>query len=289
MNILQLQCFLSAATHANFYEATDAIHVSESALSKNIKALEKELDTALFERTGRKAVISPTGREILPYARTILDNYEKMRRAAQPDTSSLSIGLLPVQAQYHLPAFFQEVSRQYHLHLSKEEVEDEALLEGLAQHRYDAIITRHPAHLPSSCLHVTLADDELQAVMPARHPLAHQSALTLADLDQKEIVLMNPNTSVYQLCLKLFQKEHIEPIIVETGQPASLLASLTVTDVIALLPGCSADLFSHDDIISLPLMPFVALPLEVICPRRHNIQTETFLRAARSWHERQKR
>jgi DNA-binding transcriptional LysR family regulator len=284
MNILQLQCFLSAASYANFYEAADAIHLSESALSKNIKALEKELGTSLFDRTGRHAVINSTGKEVLTYARAILTDYEKMRQAALPDTSSLSIGLLPVQAQYHLPAFFQAVTKQCHLHLIKEEVEDEALLDGLAHHRYDAIITRCPDHLPSSYMHVKIADDELTAVMSAHHPLAGQSRIFLSDLDQKEIILMNPNTSVYQLCMKLFQKNHVHPVVVETGQPASLLASLPVAEVIALLPSHSADLFPHEDIVSRPLSPSVPISLEIICPRRHNAPTEAFLSAARKWH-----
>ena len=61
MNTQQLESFLSVAEHLNFARAAEALNITQSAVSRQIHALENELGTKLFHRTSRSVVLTPSG------------------------------------------------------------------------------------------------------------------------------------------------------------------------------------------------------------------------------------
>lgn len=81
MTLKQLQAFYWAASAASFLLAADRLHVSQSTLSKRIAELEVQLGTALFDRSGHRAVLTDAGESLLPLARRMLGLAEEMRAA----------------------------------------------------------------------------------------------------------------------------------------------------------------------------------------------------------------
>ena len=96
MSIQRLPIFLSAAEHLNFTKAAEEHHISQTAVSQQIKQLEKELGFQLFIRGKRGVTLTPAGMEYYRQCKKIMVQYEtavsKGQRVAGGQGSSLMIG-----------------------------------------------------------------------------------------------------------------------------------------------------------------------------------------------------
>ena len=96
MDIEQLQCILAIQEHKTFLDAAEALHRSQSSVSKSVQRLEQELGAPIFRRTTRRVEPTPLGEEILAYAARMVACYEGMLHCAEQhisaDTSHLRIG-----------------------------------------------------------------------------------------------------------------------------------------------------------------------------------------------------
>ena len=72
MNVLQLRYFITVAQLENVTKAADLLHISQSSLSKNISALEKELSVSLFDRNGKNIALNASGERFLESCKKIV-------------------------------------------------------------------------------------------------------------------------------------------------------------------------------------------------------------------------
>ncbi|XVU30367.1 LysR family transcriptional regulator [Actinoplanes sp. CA-054009] len=80
MELRQLEYFVTVAEEANFTRAAERVHISQSGVSAQVKALEHELGAELFDRSGRVARLTEAGAAALPYARAALDAAADLRQ-----------------------------------------------------------------------------------------------------------------------------------------------------------------------------------------------------------------
>lgn len=93
-----LQAFECAARHRNFTQAAAELHLTQSAISRQIKTLEAQLGVLLFERVRKRVILSAAGRKLLPEIRRLLAQSEEIvlrARASADGTSVLSLATLP--------------------------------------------------------------------------------------------------------------------------------------------------------------------------------------------------
>ena len=109
-----LQAFECAARHGNFTQAAAELNLTQSAVSRQIKALEDQLGVLLFERVRKRVVLSAAGRKLLPEASALLSRSEEMvlrAKTAADGSSTLSIATLPTLGSRwllpRLPKFLQ--------------------------------------------------------------------------------------------------------------------------------------------------------------------------------------
>src|SRR5688572_25990047 len=82
MTLKQLEAFYWAATCLNFSVAAERVHLSVSSLSKRVVELEASLGVQLFDRSGRSAVLTPQGEQLLPRIRELLHSASQLQQAA---------------------------------------------------------------------------------------------------------------------------------------------------------------------------------------------------------------
>lgn len=102
----QLTYFQALCAHRNFGRAAEACHVSQPALSVQIRALEDVMGGPLVERRARDVVLTPLGRQVLAQADAVLQAAETLARTARDQSSgrrSLVLGVIPTVAPYLLP------------------------------------------------------------------------------------------------------------------------------------------------------------------------------------------
>ncbi|VTN03970.1 Cyn operon transcriptional activator [Raoultella ornithinolytica] len=95
MLLRHLTCFLAVAEHRSFTRAATALHVSQPALSQQIRQLEELLGVLLFDRSGRQIRLTDSGEVWLTYARRVLQELEEGKRALL-DVEDLQRGTLRV-------------------------------------------------------------------------------------------------------------------------------------------------------------------------------------------------
>lgn len=154
ITLRQLRYFDALARHGHFGHAASACSITQPALSVQIKELEQELGTALFERGARQIRLTMFGEEFAPRARAILramDELGDLAHAARGRFAGrLRIGVIPTIAPYLLPAIIRGLQASHPgLDIHVRETLTTRLLEELADGRLEAAIVALPVSEPS--------------------------------------------------------------------------------------------------------------------------------------------
>ncbi|WP_434457285.1 LysR family transcriptional regulator [Stutzerimonas urumqiensis] len=166
----ELKTFVAVARHGTFAAAGQHVGLTQSAVSAQMRALERQLGVALFERSGRSAVLNAAGRHALPLAEQILALFSQM---ARPDDAAhwrgelrigaiatVQTGLLPDA----LPRFRQQAP---HIELKLVPGVSLDLLSQLDAGELDlALLIKPPFPLPKELLEVPLAREPFVLVLP---------------------------------------------------------------------------------------------------------------------------
>ncbi len=152
MTLRQLSYFVALAEERHFGRAAARVHVTQPALSTQIRELEDRLGAPLIDRSDRAFRLTPAGDEVLASARRIMGEVERMEASARWQdglTGRLKLGMIPTVAPYLLPlalAFIR--SRTRGLDLRLREAKTERLLDALADGALDAAVVALPAGRP---------------------------------------------------------------------------------------------------------------------------------------------
>ena len=106
MEVRQLNTLIRAAQFQSFSKAAESLGYSQSAVTVQIKALEEELGVRLFDRMGKRVILTAQGQCFLEYANSILDTIHNARRALSEDAElegCLHIGTLESLCFFRLP------------------------------------------------------------------------------------------------------------------------------------------------------------------------------------------
>lgn len=268
MNFEQLIYFTAIVENDTYFNAAEQLHISQSNLSKQIIKLETELDLKLFDRSHRSAVLTDAGKFFYKDALQLLQQYNKVLENIniykRLNEQTLHIGTLPIQTQYNLASIFNEFQNQNpEINISIDEVEEEILIKGLAENKYDVIIARENMLSSKTSSIFPLAEDELVVVLSSTHRLAQYSTLNFTQLSEENFILMNPYTSIYQLCIANIKKYNINVNIVRTGRIESIIGAVALNEGISLLPKSNFKIFKHKNIITIPLSTPIKLSVVV--------------------------
>ncbi len=144
----QLQYFRAVAEQRNFGRAAQVCHVSQPALSVQIKALEDAMGGALFERQARDILLTPLGRDVLDRALRVLKTAGDLDQFARDHSGghrSLSIGIIPTVAPYVLPGVLAGLrSADVSLRIQVREARTENLLALMRAGEVDAAVLALP-------------------------------------------------------------------------------------------------------------------------------------------------
>ncbi|SFW82259.1 LysR family transcriptional regulator [Amycolatopsis australiensis] len=188
----QLRYFVAVADETSFTRAAAGLHIAQQSLSQQITVLERGLGARLFDRDPRGTRLTALGKLFLPEARAVLARADQavatLGRAARGEIGRVSLAFLATTANYLLPPVVRAVRERFpDLDVTTAEAPIAELVDGLRTRRFDLAFTRPP--LVPGLASRTLLTEEVCAVLPADHPLATRTSLTLADLAGEPWVL----------------------------------------------------------------------------------------------------
>lgn len=173
LNYHHLYYFWQVATHGSLTQVAHKLHVSQSALSNQIRQLEDSMGTPLFERRGRKLILTESGQRVLTYAQDIFSKGEEleslMRRGIAPEYQHLRIGVLSTMSRNFIEGFISPLLEEPHnakVRFSLHARGMTNLLDGLINHQFDLVLTN--VAIGST----ELPDTPWQSQLLARQPLS---------------------------------------------------------------------------------------------------------------------
>ncbi|MBT9383853.1 LysR family transcriptional regulator [Pseudooceanicola sp. CBS1P-1] len=191
----QLSYFQSLARHRNFGRAAEAVHVSQPALSVQIRELEASLGAPLVERRTRDVVLTPFGRRILDQAERVLGelrSLEDMARWNKGLAGDLRLGIIPTVAPYLLPGALAAIrSRDIGLSVQVQEGKTARLLAELRAGQLDAVVLALPLEDSDGLRLQPLFEDRfLLAGSPARLATLDTEALRPDQIGPAQLMLL---------------------------------------------------------------------------------------------------
>lgn len=185
LTLRQFRVFEAVARHLSFSRAAEELHLSQPAVSMQVKAIEAILGLPLTEQLGKKIFLTEAGREVLHASRNIAaqlsDLQTNLAQLQDMDRGRLSLGVTSTANPVATPilARFRETYPRVSIHL---DVSNRAEVLGLlAANRIDlAIMGQVPDGLELEA--IRFMDNPLVAIAPPDHPLAQQRHVPLGDL-----------------------------------------------------------------------------------------------------------
>ncbi|MBD0691736.1 LysR family transcriptional regulator [Streptomyces sp. CBMA123] len=185
MELRQLRCFVAVAEELHFGRAAEKLLLGQPAVSQQVRRLERELKVELFDRSPRYVRLTPAGERFLPAARNVL-SAEDAARALAADLAApavLRLGTITGLAERLdlILETYQQRAPGVRVELHSAPVRER--LAQLADGRLDAAFVRGAIAENSPGLRfLPVWEDELVLALPARHPLAAQPEVDLAEL-----------------------------------------------------------------------------------------------------------
>jgi DNA-binding transcriptional LysR family regulator len=177
MTLVQLRHFISLARTASFSRSAAAVHLTQPALSRSIRALEAELGQPLFDRIGRTSELTPFGRLALERARELVlaadDLRERARSSGDGEEGVLRIGLgSGPGAMLMTPLLLQMAQQRPRVQLSITRANTELLVQALRDRALDALVVDARSLRPAPDLEARFVHEMAGAFMVRRgHPL----------------------------------------------------------------------------------------------------------------------
>ncbi len=117
MNLRQLELFVAIAETGSFSRGAEAVSLTQSTVSQHISALEDEVGTHLFDRTGRGVILTSGGELFLSHARRILAERDALQQSMAGfkglESARLSVGASNIPANYLLPPLLPQLNKDY--------------------------------------------------------------------------------------------------------------------------------------------------------------------------------
>lgn len=187
MNITfrQLQIFEAVAQHLSYTRASEALHLTQPAVSMQIKQLEQSVGLPLFEQLGKKVYLTEAGQEFNRYAQTITSQLDELEQVVD-EMKGLQRGRLTIAvastANYFAPRLLATFCKQHgEVTVSLDVTNREQLLQGLAENRTDLVIMGQPP-AEMDLVAERFLDNPLVVVASPGHPLASHSQIPLQRL-----------------------------------------------------------------------------------------------------------
>ncbi len=241
----QLQIFKTIVEVGSFTGAGEALGISQSAISQQIRVLEEELGVPLLVRLGRSTRLTPSGEVFLGCAQQVLEKLEETRRFldehARGRAGVVRIGTPEPPCNYLLPEVLVELKRRFpRIDARVTSGHTAATLARLNGGELDLALLPLPLD-PGRLRVIEVGRDELVAVVPPDHAWASLPFVTARDFEQESLLVYDRASQITDLTLGFLLEEGVFPrIAVEVDHLEALKDLVQRRLGIAVVPEWSA-------------------------------------------------
>jgi len=247
MELTHLRYFVAVAEELHFGRAAAKLHIAQPALSQQIKRLEDELDTKLFNRTSRRVELSTAGKIFLNKAYVIIEQSDEafaaIKSLGKGQSGYLSVAFNEPAINTFLPKAIAKFMNKYpDVQLSLKEVGIIEQFKAFDEKRLDLGFMRPYGHDTSAFSKRLVLREKYVLVLPANHKLCVNSSLTLDMIGDEALILFSRAThpQLRKRFDECFQLSNFKPnIIQELSSKRTTLALVETGIALAFVPESS--------------------------------------------------
>ncbi len=244
----RLQVFHTVARLLSFTKAAESLHMTQPAVTFQVRQLEEHFNTRLFDRTHNRISLTEAGKRVYEYSDRIFELYSEMESAVREMTGDVSgvlmLGASTTIAEYMLPALLGDFKKRYpDVNVQLKVSNSDGIVNMVENNVIDLGVVESPVMNKNLVVEVCRVD-KLVAVVAPQHPLAGRGSVTIQELldypyicreegsGTREVIAdyMNEqgvNNAQVNLTMELGSPESIKGAV-EAGMGVSIMSSATV-------------------------------------------------------------
>ena len=289
----RLQVFHAVAKHLSFTRAADALFMTQPAVTFQIKQLEEQYSTRLFERRHGSISLTPAGELVMSFAEKILALSDELEIRLSEMTGEmrgpLLVGASTTIAEFMLPKVLGEFNAMYPLVRARLVVANSESIENrVAEHTIDLGLIEAPAKLGGLTSQIC-CEDELRVICAPDYPLAEMQEVTPSVLEEYEFISREPGSGTREITDAYFRSHHVAPeslkMQMELGSPEALKGVVSTGLGFAIVSRAVVNKeLQLGDLVSIPLNPPLTRSLYLVYPqdRFQSRLCATFIEFAKS-------
>jgi len=241
MDVRSLGAFVEVVRRGGFSRAGEALHLTQSAVSKAVKAIEEELGQPLLVRLGRRVALTDAGQVVFDRAQAVLSVLhsieEQVAEVGAVRRGHLRLGIPPMVGGAFFPPVLGDFRAAYPgVVLELREVGARSVEALVIDGEVEAGATVLPTDR-SVFEVVPLMRDVLRAVVHPRSPLARRRSVALRDLERVPFVLYREDFALHGHILEACRREGFSPKVASESSQWDFMAAMVAADMgVALLP-----------------------------------------------------
>ena len=213
LTLRQLRVFESVAKNLSYTKASEALHLSQPAVSMQVRQLEDGVGLPLFEKLGKQISLTEAGRELHHYSQAIFQQLGEMEEVLE-GLKGVSRGRLNIAVastiNYFAPRLLAGFRRRYPgIQVSLEATNRRNLIALLEANERDLVLMGQPPDKLDLDYEAFL-DNPLVVIAPPDHPLANQQHIPLARLAEETFVIREPGSGTRVAMERFFSDRRIE-------------------------------------------------------------------------------
>ena len=212
LTIRQIEVFNAVARHKNYTRAAEELHMSQPAVSMQIKQLEENIGLPLFEQVGKKIHLTNAGKHMYGYGRSFIDLLEEADEVFEAikgvETGSLSISVATTASHFATRLLAEFTKQHTGITISLDITNREALYRQLDNNEPDLVIMGQP---PEGIEVVSEAfmENPLVMIAPAGHVMGNQRDMDLSKLENESFVVREKGSGTRSAIERFFKRHDI--------------------------------------------------------------------------------
>ncbi len=293
----RLQVFYTVARLLSFTKAAEALHMTQPAVTFQVRQLEDHFNTRLFDRVHNRVTLTEAGRKAYGYAEKIFELYNEMENAVKELTGdlsgSLTIGASTTIAEYMLPDLLRGFKAQFpELNLKLKVSNSDGIVSMVENSAIDLGVVEAPVSNKNLIVEPCRVDQLVVVVAPDHH-FAERETLRMHELCNEPFICREEGSGTREVIMDYVARQGLEPgtlnVCMELGSPESIKGAVEAGMGISILSKATLGKeLALGTLVAIPLDPPLEREFSFVRQRqkfRHRAMEELLEYAQQYCHE----
>ncbi|MEN8212606.1 MAG: LysR family transcriptional regulator [Thermodesulfobacteriota bacterium] len=218
INLNQLRAFYYVAKYSSYTFAAKKLFISQPAVTAQVKLFENHHDLKLFNKRGKKLILTHPGKLLFEKAIKIFDIEDELENTLshikETNQGLLELGCTKVYAKHIMPSIISLFHRAYpDIKIILEEGSSMSMINSLRDFKNEVIIVAQMEINDSRIEFIPISQEEIVIVLPKGHPLIKKREIHFKDIVEQPVIMKGEGSGTRKKIVDLFKKHNASPNI----------------------------------------------------------------------------